>query len=147
MIADLAQGVAVSLALVGTMAGEVPERPADPVAERRVLAWLVGGTCSIADVADLSAYDFTSRGRRIVWGLGHELLETRERGDLRLDADRSTVRALLGYLDSEAEASEAEGELWRLPYPPTIPAVEIALVAVLGRRWSVVDDAYRGADR
>lgn len=97
-------------------------------------------------MGEVGAYDFSARARRVLYGLAASLVQDVADGVEGVEADRSTVYALLSYLDTEAEAAEAEAELHRLPYPRELPTRAIDLVAALGRRWSVVDDAYRGVE-
>lgn len=137
---DARVAVLASLELVKMLSRSVPARVVDPIAERQVLGWMLSGRASLSDFEELRpAYDFTGP-RRVLAAFALELIET---ADPRFPAERSCVYVMLDTLELQA-ATEAELELWRLPYPQSLPTRAIDLVAALGRAWSVVDDAYRG---
>lgn len=145
-IADLKETIVTLIALVKAFADRrVPARACDQPAERAVLGWLLSGKCASADFDELGAYDFTNHFNRWIFGWGLEVLKASECGDLdghpwpaSLRPTRDTLCRLALIQDAEADL----GAIERLPFPTAKPELDIALVAALGRGWSVVDQTF-----
>ena len=140
---DAREALAVACAVIQTLAAIVPDRPCDVAAELAILGWLLGGAGRMEDVAELVAYDFSSRARRWVFGLAVEALSMPRTPTwpasrlVRHAAIEHAPDDLIGEILAVCDAAAASR-------PDSCPMVDGGVVVALGRRWSVVDDAERG---
>ena len=147
-ILDLRESLELSAEIIRVLAAVVPERPADVASEDLVLGWLLGGHARSRDVETLCAYDLSSRARRWVFGLAVSAVEAHERGESMpaWPVQRVVRRAAIEHAPEDLIAEVLAGVDQALSTRPgEAPLVAVGVVAALGRRWSVVDDALRGA--